>query len=156
MNYRVLFFIIGISIMLMGSTLFFIAGSGAKQAQQATLAQTGSESASVVKGLFAVRGVSYAQAPPACSAPFTDDAYATLTMHYLNPPRSCEVFVNERLVSTQRSLRPSCIGECPNEEFDRTIHLGMLDVRDRHSVRVCCNDICVSEELSAVCPLSNS
>ena len=154
MNYRILFFIVGISLFLMGSVLFFVVSSGAKTVQTHALdqaAQSSLESDFIRKGLFALGEITYAQTPPVCAAPFVDDAYATLAMHYHNPPRSCELFVNGRLELVERNLRPSCVGECPNEEFYRTLHVGLLDVRDNHDVRVCCNDVCISTSVKAAC-----
>lgn len=154
MNYRVVFFVIGVTIALMGAVLFFAVSGGAKAVQQQAIGQaqqSGLDNAFVSKGLFSLGNPSYAQVNTSCSAPFENDAYVTLVMHYLNTPRSCEVFVNDRLQQVRRDLRPSCIGSCPNEEFDRTLHIGLLDVRDNHEVRVCCNDVCVEKPLASVC-----
>lgn len=157
MNYRVLFFVIGTTLALMGGVLFFAVSGGAKAVQQHAIGQAQQsdlDNAFVSKGLFALGSPSYAQVNNSCSAPFQRDAYVTLVLHYLNTPRSCEVFVNDRLQHVHRDLRPSCVGSCPNEEFDRTLHLGLLDVRDNHRVRVCCNEVCIAKPLASVCSLT--
>ena len=154
MNYRVVFFIIAMAIVVMGSVLFFVISAGARTTQAEVLRQadrTDLESDFVRKGLFALGQPSYESAEHACVAPFGDDVYVTLVMDYHAVPRSCTVFVNSKLLRTERDLRPECIGECPYTDFDRTLYVGLLDTRDRHTVRVCCNEVCISKELPAQC-----
>lgn len=154
MNFRVIFFIIGITIVLMGSVLFFVVSSGAKNAQTAVLKNADDvtrESSSVTKGLFELGEPSFLSTNHSCSSDFVEETYITLIMSYQNTPRSCSVFVNERITGSYRNLRPDCRGECPYEDYSRTLFIDHLDVRDNHDVRVCCNDICVKKELDALC-----
>lgn len=154
MNYRVIFFTVTMALLVMGSVLFFVISIGAKSTQNQVLRQadmTGLDSDFVRKGLFAIGQPAYETQNHSCVAPFSDDAYATLVMDYHAVPRSCTVFVNGRLMRTERDLRPECIGECPYTDFDRTLYIGSLDTRDSHSVRVCCNDVCITKQLPAAC-----
>lgn len=154
MNYRVLFFLIGIIIVLMGSVLFFVFSSGAKQAQLAVISdseQNTLTNPSVNKGLFSFEQPQYSTLNHSCSAPFVDDAYTSLIMQYETAPESCSLFVNSQLVKSMRNLRPDCRGQCPYEEFSLSTYIGSLDVRDNHEIRICCNDLCLDRVLAAQC-----
>ncbi|MFT4250334.1 MAG: hypothetical protein ACMXYD_03160 [Candidatus Woesearchaeota archaeon] len=154
MNYRVVFFIIAITLVVMGSVLFFVISSGAKGAQTVVLTQSESvsfDNDAVNKGLFTVGTPSFFTQNHSCRAGFMDDVYVSVSMLYSNPPRSCSFFVNDRYVRTQRDLQPSCVGSCPSGEFSRTFLIDELDVRDSHTLRVCCNDICTQRRIAAVC-----
>lgn len=154
MNFRVVFFVIAFTIMIMGSVLFFVVSGGAKSAQIAVLdssSQATLENQAVVRGLFELGDPSFFSLNHSCTHTFGDEAYITLITHYHNPPRTCTIFVNERLTNTHRNLRPDCIRECPNEAFSRTLFIDYLDVRDNHDVRVCCDDVCIRKTLPALC-----
>lgn len=141
----------------MGSVLFFVVSAGAKNAQQQVLLTQEDRALSndaVVKGIFSVGEPAFQTAQHSCSVPFLDQAYVNVNMLYLDPPRSCTLFVNDKYVKTDRDLKPDCIRECPAGEFARTYSLGFLDVRDSHEVRVCCNDICIEKALPKVCERS--
>jgi hypothetical protein len=154
MNYRVLFFTIAIVFISLGSVLFFVISAGAKQTQNAVLEQServGLNQELVKKGLFAFGQPSYFTNNHSCTPPFADEVYATLVMSYETTPRSCSIFVNGKLIHTEYNLKPECIGQCPYEDFSRTIYVDKLDVRDNHEIEMCCNGICIEKGLSAVC-----
>ena len=158
MNYKVLAFCIALAIFLMGSVLFFVVSQGAKQTQQEVLAQQAEFSLTnptVTRGLFTTTAPNYAFEHRLCSEPpFVQEAYINLVLRYRQTPRSCTFWVNDRYVQTVRDLAPSCIHECPVGEFSRTIPLGEHDIRDSHTVRICCNDICIEQTLRRGCEIS--
>ena len=154
MNYRVVFFLIAITLLIMGSVIFFVLTSGAKQVQSATLAQSDAaslDSDAFNQGLFVLDQPSFFTQDHSCRAGFVDDVYVSVGMLYSNPPRMCSFFVNDRYVKSERNLQPSCVGSCPSGEFSRTFLVDALDVRDSHVVRVCCNDVCSQRRLEALC-----
>ena len=158
MNYKILAFAIALSVVLMGSVLFFVVSHGAKHTQQQVLTQQSNlelTNPTVTRGLFSVATPSYAFEDVSCSQPpFMQEAYVNLVLRYRETPRSCTFWVNDRYILTERDLAPSCVRECPVGEFSRTIPLGEHDVRDRHVVRICCNDICVEQPLRNICDFS--
>lgn len=159
MNYKVLFFAIGLSLFLMGMVLFFVVSAGARQASDEIIAQQQDRSLSnpaITKAVFEIGLPGYANEPHACKVPFSEHAYINLVTTYQQVPSSCSAFVNQRHAGTHRDLRPDCIGQCPYEEFSRTLPLGELDVRDTHVVRICCGDICLEQVLAPLCSPSDS
>lgn len=158
MNYKVLAFVIALSIVLMGSVLFVVVSQGAQTAKQEVLAQQaelGLHSPTVQRGLFSFTTPTYAVQNVSCNTPpFMQEAYINLVLRYRETPRSCSYWVNDRYVRTDRELAPNCVRECPVGEFSRSTPLGEYDMRDLHKVRVCCNDICVEAALQPLCEVS--
>ncbi len=155
MNYKVLAFVIGLSVALMGSVLFFVVSQGAKTAQQEVLSQQEEltlTNPQVTRGLFTLSRPSFIDPALSCtSPPFRDDAVVSAVFLYRQPPRSCTFWVNGAYIKTVRDLAPSCIHECPVGEFSRVFSLGAYDIRDPHVVRMCCNDICIEQSFERVC-----
>ncbi len=158
MNYRVLFFIIAMAALLMGSVLFFVVSSGAKYASNEVLAQQqgiGLDSPSVTKGAFTLGTPTFDNTSFTCNAPYTDVAYVSLILQYHAIPQSCTAFVDGRFQTDVQNLTPDCIGSCPYTDFARTIPLGPTDTRENHTVKMCCDGICVKKTLEGICPTDN-
>lgn len=155
MNNRVIILVAAGTIVALSAVLFFVLGNSAQQAQLVVFgqaAQSDLDNEFVTKGLFSLGEPSYADLNMSCSSPYKNDAYVNVILQYNAPPRSCEVFVNDRIIYVDRSLEPSCIGgSCQGEEYDRTFHLGEIDIRDDHSIQVCCNSRCITKEIDSVC-----
>jgi hypothetical protein len=77
----------------------------------------------------------------------------TLTMRFRtnNVPDRCDVFVNGALAKSERRIEAECGASCPFAEFNRQFTIGLLDYRDTHTVRVCCDGICVERRLERLC-----
>lgn len=111
-------------------------------------------STTVVKGLFAVSSLRYADVENA-SCTLADNyqrpVSLVLRMHAYEVPESCSLFVDQVLIRTERKLSPDCKESCDFTEFDRGISVGLADYRDDHVLRVCCNQICIEEILPSLC-----
>lgn len=152
MRWTVVIFAITAAIIVMSSVLFVLVSAGAKQAQTLALAESTNQSLNspvVRQGLFALGIPTYGEV--SCSDSFTHPASIPVTMSYQTPPRSCSVFVNEKLLYTQTRLRPQCTTLCPYEDFTISLSVEGLDVRDPQNIRVCCNTLCHERTLAPVC-----
>ena len=154
MSFRALYVLTTVAFLAVGAIMLIVASGGADmilESAYSDVVTTELEDDFLRKGLFGLGEPSYLANASACEEASVSEAYVTTVMQYHATPRSCDVFVNDAFKYTDRQLRPRCVGECPYEEFDKTFSLGVLDMRQSHEIRVCCNDICIRKELATVC-----
>lgn len=141
--------IVGILVYIMLTLSTKTSAQVLSQQREYTLTST-----SVVKALFAMTSLKYADTENASCALAQDyerPASIVLRMKPYEVPESCSIFVDSVLVKTERRLEPDCTDACAFQEFDRGIAIGNVDYRDDHTVRVCCNSICVEDVLPGLC-----
>jgi hypothetical protein len=153
----VLFLIVGPALLALIGFFVFVLLAGSTSTSKVVLdeqSKYGLYSNNVVRGLFSIPTLKYAD-PENASCTKADDyqraAVLTLRFHTYQVPDSCTFFVNDRLLRTEGRLEPDCFVACEFEEFNRQFSLGTFDYRDDHSVRVCCNNICIEQELPGLC-----
>ena len=159
MNQNTLFAIIAVAVVVMGLIIFFFVVAGARTTQALIFEQqkqTTLDNPYVTKGLFALGEPAYQKLEHTCTTPFPDLAYINVVFRYREIPESCTFYVNKKYIETVFELEPDCIGECPTGEFSRTYPLGPLDIREDHSIEICCDDLCNRKILPAECnPIEN-
>ncbi len=111
-------------------------------------------SQSIVQSHFSILSARYVDeetARCALGSEFTRPATLTVRFKTQLVPETCSLFVNGALLSSERRLEPECGRTCPFSEYNRQFSLRLNDYRDDHTVRVCCDDICVERTLQKLC-----
>jgi len=105
----------------------------------------------VTKGLFSFVTVYFSNADNtscAMASDYTRPVIMTLAFDPNNLPETCSFFVNDSLLTTERDL---CGKSCSTQQFNRQFSIGKLDYRISHTIKACCNAICIKKELSGLC-----
>jgi hypothetical protein len=113
----------------------------------------------VVRGLFTISTVRYANTELASCTQEQDykrPVSMTLRFQAYNVPDSCEIFVNNKPLRSERRLEPDCRVSCDFQEFNRQFAIGDLDYRDSHLIKVCCDNICLQKRLESLCTIATS
>ncbi len=109
----------------------------------------------VVKGLFSIVSARFADDEEAASCTMSDSylrpAILTLRFRAYSTPESCSIFVDDHLLTTENRLEPDCRVSCGFEEFNRQFSIGEFDYRDQHTIKVCCDRICLEKALPSLC-----
>jgi len=141
---------------LIGALVFILLASSANTSKIVLDEQKGYGlySNTVVRGLFSVVSVRFADRENAsCTKADSYSRPAVMTMRFqtYEVPDSCSIFVNDKLLRTERRIEPDCRTACDFQEFKRQFSLGDFDYRDNHIIKVCCNDICLEQRLESLC-----
>ncbi len=152
-----LFFFIAISLAAAVGVIVYIVLLASTNASKVVLndeKDRGLYSSSVVQAHFSILSARYVDTENAACAIgtyFLRPATLTVRMKTILVPESCSIFINGRLLQTERRLEPDCGTSCSFSEFNRQFSLKENDYRDNQVVRVCCDDICIERQLEKLC-----
>ena len=153
----ILFIIVGIVLLSLIGALVFILLAASANTSKAVLAQQEDfslESSMVVRGLFSISSLRYADntnASCTLAESYKRPVVVTLRFHAYEAPESCSIFVNDGLLRTEKRLQPECKVSCGFEQYNKQFSLGEFDYRDSYTIKVCCNQICIQKPLLGLC-----
>lgn len=151
------FAIVGGALLLIISVIVLILIAASTNTSKSVLEQDRQfvfDSNVVVRGLFNVSALEFSDAESvSCGLAdsYTRPVVLTLRFQSYQVPDSCSIFINNKLLRSERRLDPDCAGSCPFAEFSRQLSLGDVDYRDSHAVKVCCDAICLEKQLVGLC-----
>jgi hypothetical protein len=151
------FVVIGVALLVLIAAIVFILIAASTNTSKKVLddqKQYTLDSDSLVKGIFSISAVKYVDAENAsCTQETSYQRPVLLSLRFSSyeVPDSCSIFLNGKLLRSERRLDPDCNSSCAFAEFTRQFSLGDLDYRDSHTVRVCCNTICLEKQLPTLC-----
>lgn len=152
-----IYVIVGAALLAIIAAIVLILIAGSTKTSKSVLDQERQyafDSNVVVRGLFNISSLEFSESQSAScglAESYQKPVIMTLRFQTYEVPDSCTIFINDKLLRSERRLDPDCIGGCPFQEFSRQFSLGEVDYRDSHMVKVCCNAICLQKELQGLC-----
>ena len=153
----VLFFFIVLALGTMIAVILSVIIMASTNASKAVLEDEkdrGLYSQSIVQAHFSILSARYVDTENASchiGSEFLRPATLTVRFKTILTPESCSIFINGRLISTERRLAADCGRTCAFTEYNRQFSLRQNDYRDDQLIRVCCEDICVERTLEKLC-----